>query len=121
MSEARTFEEEVEHLKTFTEEEEIAQLLRERGVTGVPRDGSCCVLANLLSPYLDYTGWQVEVDEPFITLKDPQGNPVETWSTTAALTDFINGFDAHCYPELETPGELCGEQSCRRCYPKEAA
>ena len=114
------FTEEIERLGQFQSEDDIYLDLDARGIRGVPRQPSCCVLARLLGPLLAEFGASPLVDSDGIEVLDSGSRIVWRWRTTETVQQFIEAFDAHEYPSLETPGSKCGELTCERCNPPTA-
>ena len=74
--------------------DDIARSLEARGITGVPEDPECCVLANYL---------KAEFEAPYAYV----GGCVRVWETEVTLPGkcekFIDEFDTEEYPKLLDP------------------
>lgn len=115
------FDAEIEWLESFDSYLHLGLALQDRNVKGVARSPHCCVLAELLKPHLAASGLRIMVDVGSIEVTDAAVN-VQVWAchTTPAMTELIEAFDNHEFPDLETPGSRCHESSCERCNPPTA-
>jgi hypothetical protein len=96
----RTLSEVLLELSKLTPEE-IAQKIREAGVTGIPRRSCHCVVAQYLCQETGKERISVCTDDILVVVDSPTGpRGEECQRTPEPVGDFILDFDAGLYPDL---------------------